>query len=130
MSIKRFKIIREERGDLVPIEFYDLPFLPKRAFYVIEVPAGEVRGNHAHYQCQQFLFCVSGMIEVKLFNGVKTSIYTLLPGQGILVDALVWDSQNFLTGKDVLLVFASMPYDAKDYILDRDEFIKIKRTIE
>lgn len=125
MKIEKFKIISEERGDLCPIEFQHLPFVPQRVFWVRGVPKGESRGHHAHYECQQLLICVQGEIEVRLFNGIYTDVKTLRSGDSILVNTFVWDSQKFLTGDDVLLVLASLPYDKNDYILDRDEFVKM-----
>ena len=48
---------KDHRGLLVPIEFAQLPFMPKRLFYVSNVPKGEERGNHAHYNTKQILTC-------------------------------------------------------------------------
>lgn len=121
-SLRKFT---DPKGILCPIEFDTLPFGPKRIFYVINVPAGIERGNHAHHTTQQLLICLQGQIEVKLFDGSHTQITTLNSSESIYVPAMIWDSQTFLTGNDVLLSLASTKYDPNDYINDRNEFIKL-----
>lgn len=119
------KIINEEDGILVPLEFFELPFKPKRIFYVCGVPKDEERGRHAHFKTQQLLICVQGEILVKLHNGHKLSKYTLFANQSILVDKMIWDSQVFKTGNDVLLSICSTNYEKLDYIEDFNKFLKI-----
>ena len=65
MSIN-LKIIKDDEGTLVPIELSDLPFEPRRIFYVSGVPKGEERGNHAHFETQQILVCLQVSILVKI----------------------------------------------------------------
>lgn len=122
MNTKTFKSFVENDGVLVPIEFGDLPFVPQRAFYVTNVPKDDVRGKHAHHLGQQYLVCIKGRVQVILDYGNVQKYRTLHPNEGILVDKMVWDSQKFLTGNDILLVFASLPYDKNDYIEDYEEF--------
>ena len=40
-------------------------------------------------------------------------------------DKMVWDSQVFTTGNDILLSICSTAYDREDYIEDFDEFLRI-----
>ena len=53
--------VTDPRGSLtvgeVPTE---VPFEPKRYFVVYGVPSSELRGEHAHKECEQFLLCLSG----------------------------------------------------------------------
>lgn len=121
------KVVIEEQGILAALEFKDLPFVPKRAFYVCKVPRGVERGGHAHYTTEQFLVCVKGVIEVRLYNGIDIKVSTLLPGDSIFVGRMVWDSQVFLTGDDILLAICSTQYDPNDYIRDIEEFRKAVR---
>lgn len=122
MKIQKFNGFDDPDGQLVPIEFKYLPFTPQRVFYVTSVPKDEVRGGHAHKQCLQFLVCLRGQIEVTLDNGKSVDTRILQPKDAVLVDKFVWDTQKFLTGDDVLLVFASLPYDKEDYIEDYETF--------
>lgn len=119
------KTIIDEDGVLVPIEFNKLPFEPKRIFYVCDVPKGEERGNHAHYETQQILICLKGMIQVKLHDGFNLSKHLLIADEFIFVDKMIWDSQVFLSGDDILLSICSTSYDKSDYIEDFDQFISL-----
>ena len=54
---------------LAEIEFFDLPFAPKRVFTVTNVPKNEIRGQHAHYETEQIFICTNGSILVGLDDG-------------------------------------------------------------
>ena len=120
-----FTRIIDSDGELLPIEFSKLPFIPKRIFYVTGVPVDITRGNHAHYKTEQILFCVKGRIRVELFDGIDTTIQILDPGKHTYVGNFIWDSQTFLTPDAVLLSICSTEYDPDDYITDIDKFIAI-----
>jgi hypothetical protein len=122
--LTNLKTIKDDDGTLVPIEFSDLPFEPKRIFYVCDVPKGEERGNHAHFETRQFLVCLQGSILVKLHDGKELKEYRLMPNQSILVERMIWDSQVFETGNDVLLSICSTSYNKSDYIEDFEEFLR------
>tara|TARA_R110000823_G_scaffold308873_2_gene432727 strand:+ start:3890 stop:4270 length:381 start_codon:yes stop_codon:yes gene_type:complete len=106
----------DNRGDLRPLDFDRLPFLPKRLFIVSNVPKGETRGCHAHFKTRQFLICLKGEVEAILDDGKTKSSITLTPAEGVYVPELVWDSQIFKTDNDILLVLASTHYNKSDYI--------------
>ena len=112
-------------GTLVPIEFDKLPFVPKRAFYITGIPKGAERGRHAHYQTQQILTCIQGEVLVKLHDGKSLQSVTLNKNEWVFIDKMIWDSQVFLTGRDVLMSLCSTNYDKADYIEDFDAFLKI-----
>jgi dTDP-4-dehydrorhamnose 3,5-epimerase-like enzyme len=120
-------IFKDDDGTLVPIEFSKLPFKPSRIFYVCDVPKGEERGMHAHYQTQQILTCIKGKILVRLHNGVSMSETVLEENDTVFIDKMTWDSQVFLTGNDVLLSICSTEYNIDDYIDDFDFFLKLNK---
>lgn len=123
--MKKYKIFTDERGgNLLPFEFSDLPFIPKRVFTVTDVPIGSIRGEHAHYETQQILVCVKGEIVVYLDNGHEITETIIREGESIFIDKMVWDSQKFITGNEVMVVICSTHYNIYDYILDKDEFYK------
>jgi len=122
--LTNLKTIKDDEGTLVPIEFSDLPFEPKRIFYVCDVPKGEEGGNHAHFETQQLLMCLQGSILVKIHDGKDLKEYRLIPNQSILVERMIWDSQVFETGNDVLLAVCSTNYNKSDYIEDFEEFLR------
>lgn len=110
----------DDRGCLTVLD--NLPFKPKRVFYVSDVPKGEIRGKHAHYRNKQILICISGIIEVKLDTGKTINTTVLHEGESIFVNALVWDEQKYCTGNDILLSICSEDYDPADYIKDYNRF--------
>lgn len=113
------------RGSLSAAEFVsDLPFSPARFFVVHGVPSREVRGEHAHHQCEQFLVCVAGSCAVVADDGRNRTEVTLdAPNVGVYLPPLVWGVQYRYSADAVLLVLASRPYEADDYIRDYAEFL-------
>lgn len=101
----------------------DLPFQPVRWFTVFGVPSREVRGEHAHRSCEQFLVCVAGSCRVMVDDGLaRLDVPLEGPTRGLHIPALVWGVQYLFSSDAVLLVFASEAYDASEYIRDYDEF--------
>lgn len=129
MNILQLRHFEDERGSLLPIEFSDLPFAPKRLFVVNNVPINTVRGNHSHYVTQQLIICTKGEVDVILHDGVKEQIFRLKQFEQILVPSLVWDSQKFLTLDAEIIVLCSTSYDIKDYIFDFNKFLQVKQTL-
>jgi len=124
----RFKVVRDMRGDLGVGNFPDeIPFVPKRFFFVFNVPSKETRGEHAHKRCSQFLICVSGSCAIVADDGnARQELLLDAPDRGVLVPPMVWCTQYKYSPDAVLLVFASELYDPDDYIRDYDEFRKLK----
>lgn len=112
------------RGSLVVAEFEkDLPFVPQRFFFVYDVPSRDVRGEHAHRLCKQFLVCVKGTIRAIIDDGEKRSEFHLdSPGMGLYMPAMTWGTQYAYSSDAVMAVFASLPYDSDDYIRTYEEF--------
>lgn len=112
------------RGSLVVAEFEaDLPFTPQRFFTVFDVPSRDVRGEHAHRQCEQFLVCLKGSVRAIVDNGATREEYLLdSPDIGLYMPAMTWGTQYAYSVDAVLAVFASLPYDGADYIRTYSEF--------
>jgi len=124
VNLHRLKSVQDLRGSLSVGEFaQDIPFAVQRYFLVYEVPSVETRGAHAHRVCHQFLLCVKGSVAVVADDGERRQEFLLdRPDVGIHLPPWVWGIQYKYTSDAVLLVFASEPYDATDYIRDYDEF--------
>lgn len=112
------------RGSLVALELKrDLPFEPQRFFFVYDVPSRDVRGEHAHYACEQFLICLRGSVRAITDDGFTRTEYTLdSPTVGLHMPAMTWGTQYDYSSDAVLAVFASHTYDPDDYIRDYSEF--------
>jgi len=117
--------ITDARGSLTVGEIRkEMPFSPERYFIVFGVPSAELRGEHAHKHCKQFLICLHGSCRVLLDNGVESCEVTLdRPDIGLFMPAMIWGTQYRYSSDAVLLVFASHLYDEEDYIRTYDDFL-------
>ncbi|WP_295827956.1 WxcM-like domain-containing protein [uncultured Microbacterium sp.] len=123
-GLTRLRTVSDIRGALLPIDLPgDLPFDPRRVFFVHGVPSKEVRGEHAHRQCEQFLVCLTGSVSCIVDDGTQRSVYVLDdPSLGLYMPKMTWGTQYDYSADAVLIVFASHPYDDADYIRDYEEF--------
>jgi hypothetical protein len=117
--------VSDTRGSLtvgeVPTE---VPFSPARYFAVFGVPSIELRGEHAHKQCKQFLICLHGSCRVLLDDGTRRCEVTLdRPDMGIYMPEMIWGTQYRYSPDAVLFVFASRPYEDDDYLRTYEEFL-------
>lgn len=118
------------RGNLTAGEFQrQIPFDVKRYFIVYQVPLVEVRGEHAHRECHQFLVCVRGRMSVVGDDGQRREEFLLdRPDMGFYMPPMTWGTQYNYSPDAVLLVFASHYYDAGDYIRDYLEFLALAKA--
>ena len=126
-SVHVLKRVFDSRGDLVVGHFEDeIPFRPKRFFTVFNVPEADIRGEHAHISCHQFLICVKGSVIATVDNGKSQKIVKLdKPNIGVYMPPMIWGIQSQYSSDAVLLVFTSDAYDPDDYIRNYDEFLKM-----
>jgi hypothetical protein len=122
--------VTDARGALsvgeVPTE---VPFAPARYFVVFDVPSTELRGEHAHKHCAQFLICVHGSCRVLLDDGTNRCEVTLdRPDTGVFMPPMIWGTQYRYSRDAVLLVFASRPYEAEDYLRSYDDFLAYREV--
>ena len=128
VDVHALTLARDERGALAALELADCPFEAKRIFTVYDVPSESVRGAHAHRVCHQFLVCVAGRLTCLVDDGVSSDKVEMDgPSIAIHIPPLVWGTQWQYTRNAVLLVLASHPYDAEDYIRNYDEFLELVR---
>lgn len=113
------------RGSLVAGDVpAQVPFVPRRFFIVFDVPSKDVRGEHAHLTCEQFLICTTGSVAVVVDDGSNRHELVLdSPDAGLYLPPLTWAVQYKYSAGASLLVLASQPYDADDYIRDYDAFL-------
>jgi carbonic anhydrase/acetyltransferase-like protein (isoleucine patch superfamily)/dTDP-4-dehydrorhamnose 3,5-epimerase-like enzyme len=126
VTLHRLTQAEDLRGTLVAGEFAaNIPLAPKRYFIVFNVPGKDIRGEHAHRECEQFLVCVRGSVSVVVDDGkASEEIELSQPDLGLLIPPMTWAVQYEYSEDAILLVFASHHYDAGDYIRDYEEFKK------
>lgn len=63
--IIRFPKIEDHRGNLSFIEQnVHLPFIIKRAYWIYDVPGGQIRGGHAFKVQEELIISLSGSFDV------------------------------------------------------------------
>ncbi len=119
-------LFSDNRGHLSFGEFEKgIPFVAKRYFVIFGVPKKEVRGEHAHKKCHQFLICVKGSCYISVDDGKNKEEHFLdSPNRGIHLSPMIWGAQYKFSVDSVLVVFASHYYDQEDYITDYSTFKK------
>jgi acetyltransferase-like isoleucine patch superfamily enzyme len=129
VTVHRLLLARDLRGSLSAGAFASqIPFTPKRYFLVFDVPGKDVRGEHAHRRCHQFLVAAHGSLAVVFDNGIQSEELVLdTPTMGLYLPSMIWTVQYKYSADAVLLVFASDQYDPDDYIRDYDEFLAAVR---
>jgi UDP-2-acetamido-3-amino-2,3-dideoxy-glucuronate N-acetyltransferase len=132
VDIYRFPSVSDPRGDLTVGEFdRGFPFQPKRYFIISGVPSSEIRGEHAHKQCHQFLICAYGQCSVTVDDGTTRLEFQLnQPSIGIYLPPMIWGRQWQYSADAALLVYASERYDPADYIRDYDAFLSAVRPMK
>ena len=128
LALALFRLIEDLRGRLTVAEGgNDFPFTAKRCFVVFDVPGKDVRGEHAHRTCHQFLVCTRGSVSVVVDDGHASEEVRLdAPNLGLHIPPMIWAVQYRYSPDATLMVLASEPYDATDYIRDYDEFLSLR----
>lgn len=132
VELLRVPLIEDLRGNLVAREVgKGFPFPPARCFLIFDVPSREVRGEHAHRECAQFLVCARGSVAALCDDGTRRQEFLLDdPSLGLLLPPMVWGTQYKYSADAMLMVFASRPYEPGDYIRDYDEFLAERRRFD
>jgi acetyltransferase-like isoleucine patch superfamily enzyme/dTDP-4-dehydrorhamnose 3,5-epimerase-like enzyme len=124
VALYELPTVRDLRGSLAVAELEQhVPFTVRRCFMVFDVPSADVRGEHAHRVCHQFMLCVHGHCRVMVDDGqTREEVQLDRPSLALHVPPLVWGTQYRYSTDAVLVVFASHPYDPQDYIRDYGVF--------
>ncbi len=106
-----------------------IPFDVKRVYYLYDVPGGELRGGHAHFELEQMIVAASGSFDVILDDGkFRKRVSINRPNLALHVVPGLWrELDNFSSGS-ICMVLASNQYYEKDYIRNYDEFLSLKNN--
>lgn len=117
-------IVREVRGLLGVVEFSDLPFVPRRTFWIADVPPDGTRGHHAHHTCRQMIVPLVGSVDfaVTTRDGFVRS-GELGTGSYLDLPPYHWIVMSNFTHDAVVLVYCSEPYLEDDYIRSFEDFL-------
>ncbi|MVN21014.1 sugar 3,4-ketoisomerase [Mucilaginibacter arboris] len=133
MSLSNFKLIKlpkilDERGNLSFIEENThIPFTIKRAYWIYDVPGGEVRGGHSYFKNQEFIIAISGSFDVIVDDGnVKQTFSLNRSYYGLYIPNGIWRHMENFSTNSLAFVVASENYSAKDYEYNYVDFKKNK----
>jgi hypothetical protein len=120
--------IHNRAGNITVVEpEIQIPFNVERVYYLYDVPGGETRGGHAHYELSQLIVAASGSFDIILDDGKnKKTVHLNRPYYGLLVVPGIWrELINFSSGA-ICLVLASHKYNEVDYIRDYNDYMSYK----
>ncbi len=101
------------RGALVPLEFDEnLPFTPKRVYFLHSTPEGTIRGSHSHFIEEEIFLCIAGSCTALVdFDGNgKREIKLNSANKAIYVGKNVWHEFKNFTPNAILLCLSSVNY--------------------
>lgn len=133
-SLKDIKLIElpkfeDPRGNLSFLEeLKHIPFSIKRAYWIYDVPGGQIRGGHSFKTQDEIIIALSGSFQVTLQDGEETKDYLLNRSyKGLFVPNGIWRQMENFSTNSVALILSSTSFDEKDYIRNFDEFKKYKK---
>jgi hypothetical protein len=122
--------IMDPRGNLTFVEGgRHIPFHIRRAFWIYDVPGGEIRGSHAYRRNREIIIAVSGSFDVEVDNGSSVTCHQLNRSYyGLYLPPLHWRSLVNFSTNSLCLILTSEEYDETDYLRDYDEFRRERGT--
>lgn len=120
--------IEDPRGNLSFIEEEKhIPFKIKRAYWIYDVPGGEMRGGHAFKEQQEFIVALSGSFDVVVDDGKERKIYSLNRSfYGLYLPAGLWRQMENFSTNSLAIVLSSTHFADADYIREYQDFQNFK----
>lgn len=121
--------IHNTAGNITVVENKkNIPFDVKRVYYLYDIPGGESRGGHAHYELEQYIVAASGSFDVIIDDGENSKRVTLnRPNFALHIVPGLWRKLDNFSSGSICMVLASHKYDEDDYIRDYNEFLNLKK---
>ncbi|MDG2492619.1 MAG: FdtA/QdtA family cupin domain-containing protein [Flavobacteriaceae bacterium] len=123
------KINTSDEGIISVLEKENLPFVPKRTYWIYDVPTKTKRGGHYHYQLEQVIIAISGVLKITLedTSGVKYKFTLEKPNEYLHIPKGYW-RDIFFEKNTILYCIASEEYDENDYVRDYDKFCNLVKN--
>jgi dTDP-4-dehydrorhamnose 3,5-epimerase-like enzyme len=129
-TIKDCKIIelpkiQDPRGNLSFIEEEKhFPFKIKRAYWIYDVPGGQVRGGHAFKEQHEMIVAISGSLDVAVEDGKNRKVFSLNRSYyGLYIPSGIWRQMENFSTNSLAMVLSSTEFFEEDYIRDYNEFL-------
>lgn len=124
--------IEDPRGNLSFIEEEShVPFKVARAYWIYDVPGGQVRGEHAFKEQQEFIVALSGSFDVVIDDGQTQESFHLNRSYfGLYIPPGYWRKMDNFSTNSLAVVLSSTHYEEKDYIRDYEQFLQYRKQIQ
>jgi dTDP-4-dehydrorhamnose 3,5-epimerase-like enzyme len=95
----------------------------RRIFTISNVPAGGVRGDHAHKDCIQVVVCLHGSVTIVVDDGTAHSTFILNDAsKGLFIPPGLWNHLTFAGPETMIVVLCDQDYDNDEYLRDRASY--------
>lgn len=121
--------ISDPRGNLTFIQAPDhIPFHIKRAFWMYDVPGGEIRGGHAYKSQHEVIIALSGSFDVIITdrNNNRRIFHLNRSYFGLYLPPDTWRHMENFSTNSISLHLSSEIYNEDDYIRDFNEYNSVK----
>ncbi len=124
IKIIDFPKVADERGNLSFFESRkQLPFSIARAYWIYDVPGGEIRGGHAYKKLQEVVVALSGSFDIVLNDGQNTKRITLNRSyMGLYIPKMIWRHMENFSTNSLALIVSDKHYNGEEYIRDFEEY--------
>jgi dTDP-4-dehydrorhamnose 3,5-epimerase-like enzyme len=121
--------IEDPRGNLSFIEEENhISFKIERAYWIYDVPGGQVRGGHAFKEQQELIVALSGSFDVVVNDGKEQKTYSLNRSYfGLYLPAGLWRQMENFSTNSLAMVLSSTSFSEEDYVREYSDFLKYKR---
>lgn len=118
------ELFTDNRGELCSLEFGELPFTPRRIYFISNVPVTSSRGGHAHRKLRQAFICLAGTVDLKLEDGQNEETIKLSANRKVTtIGPYIWRELHNFSSDSIILVLADQEFSEADYIRDKTEFL-------
>lgn len=116
----------DPRGNLSFVEEENhVPFKIERAYWIYDVPGGQMRGGHAFKAQREVIIALSGSFDVVVDDGSSRQVYSLNRSYyGLYIPCGLWRQMENFSTNSLAVVLSSTKYEESDYIRDYDTFLK------
>lgn len=115
--------LKHSGGNGMDPSAFRIPFEIRRVYYTRNVPAGVVRGKHAHLTLHQYVIAVAGSFDIVLDDGRNRWRQHLdRADEAFYLPPMLWHELDNFSDGAICMVLASDIYDESDYLRDYEEF--------
>jgi hypothetical protein len=116
--------VEDRRGNLTFIEEEKhIPFRIMRAYWIYDVPGGQMRGGHAFREQVEFIIALSGSFDVIVNDGDEKKSFSLNRSYyGLYIRNGLWRHMENFSTNSVAMVLSSTHYNVNDYIRNFEDY--------